>query len=152
MYKQSAAVMALFLGDAQAINLGRHHHHHHEPQYVGVRFLDTDKFADGYAVGESMGGNITINGPKEQENYKYAQKGRQWAEGYAVGESMGGNITINGPAAQENYKYAQQSSNAGVRFAEGYGDRENFGETIRSTGPEKFITTNFVQVEDPVSW
>ena len=73
MYKQSSAVMALFLGSSQAINLGKHHHPHHEPQYVGVRFLDAGKFADGYAVGESMGGNITMNGPTAQETYKYAQ-------------------------------------------------------------------------------
>jgi len=99
-----------------------------------------------------MNETITINGPKAQETYGYAQQGRQWAEGFAVGEKMNETITMNGPAAQESYKYAQQNSNAGVRFAEGYGDRENFGETIRSTGPEKFITTSFVQVEDPVSW
>jgi hypothetical protein len=99
-----------------------------------------------------MGNNITINGPKGQEGYNYAQQGRQWAEGYAVGESMGNNVTMNGPTAQENYKYAQQNSAAGVRFAEGYGDKENFGDSIRTTGPEKFLTTSFVQVEDPVSW
>jgi hypothetical protein len=141
MYKQSAAVMALFLGDAQAINLGRHHHHHHEPQYVGVRFLDSSKFADGYAVGESMGGNITINGPKEQENYKYAQQGRQWAEGYAVGESMGNNITINGPKEQENYKYAQQ----GRQWAEGYAVGESMGNNITINGPKEQENYKYAQ-------
>ena len=97
-----------------------------------------------------MGDKIVINGPTKQETYKFAQQARQWAEGYAVGESMGNNITINGPTAQENYKYAQQNSNS--RFAEGYGDKENFDEKIRTTGPEKFITTSFVQTADPVSW
>jgi hypothetical protein len=62
MYKQSAAIMALFLGDSQAINIGRHHH---QPRsYVGVRFLDANKFADGYAEGESMNTSIIVNANK----------------------------------------------------------------------------------------
>ena len=104
MYKQSSAILALFLGSSQAINLEKHHHHHHprHNENVGVRFLDTEAFIEGgYAVGESMNTNITINGPTSQENYKFAQKGdsEKFAEGYAVGESMNSSITINGPAS-----------------------------------------------------
>jgi ribosomal protein L16/L10AE len=148
--------LALFLGSSQAITTQRHHHHPHRREYVGVRFLDAEKFADGYGVGESMNTTITINGPASQETYKFAQQNqgvrfldeRKFAEGYGVGESMNSTITINGPASQETYKFAQQ----GNQFAEGFGDREYMGETIRSTGPERFITTNYVQLGDPVSW
>lgn len=159
MYKQSSAILALFLGSSEAITLEKHHHHHHPRHYenVGVRFLDTEKFAEGYGIGESMATNITINGPAGQETYKFAQQNQgvrfldneKFIEGgYAVGESMGNNITINGPAGQETYKFAQN----GNKFAEGFGDRESMEETIKTVGPEKFITTNYIQLEDPVSW
>lgn len=159
MYKQSAAILALFLGSSQAINLGHHHHHHHHPRHyqnIGVRFLDAEKFAEGYGVGEKMDESIIMNGPEKQETYKFAQQNqgvrflnqKAFAEGYAVGEKMDESIIMNGPEKQETYKFAQQ----GNEFAAGYGDREEMGETIRSTGPERFIKTTYVQLEDPVAW
>jgi len=108
MYKQSAAILALFLGSSQAINLGHHHHHHHHPRHyqnIGVRFLDAEKFAEGYGVGEKMDESIIMNGPEKQETYKFAQQNqgvrflnqKAFAEGYAVGEKMDESIIMNGP-------------------------------------------------------
>jgi hypothetical protein len=102
MYKQSSAILALFLGSTQAITLEKHHHPRHY-ENIGVRFLDTEKFIEGgYKDGESMGETITINGPVGQESYKFAQQNKNFIEGgYAVGESMNSTITTNGPTSQE---------------------------------------------------
>ena len=53
MYTKSA-ILALFLGSSSAIGLNKHHHHHHQA-------AKNKRFAEGYAIGESMGENLTMN-------------------------------------------------------------------------------------------
>ena len=39
---------------------------------------------------------------------------------------------MNGPATAESYSYAQRQHSS--RFADGFGDHEQFGETIKTNG------------------
>ena len=42
---------------------------------------------------------------------------------------------MNGPASPESYSYAQKQHRA--NFATGYGDHEQFGESIKTNGMSK---------------
>jgi hypothetical protein len=48
------------------------------------------------------------------------------------GDAFGEEITMNGPAAPESYSYAQRQHRS--NFASGYGDHEQFGESIKTNG------------------
>jgi len=50
---------------------------------------------------------------------------------------------MNGPTETESYSYAQRQHRN--RFAEGYGDSEQFGESIKTNGLKEQDTHSYVQ-------
>ena len=91
-YKQSSAVLALFLGSSKAVSLSKHHRRQ-------------GQFADGLDIvgGDNFGETITMNGPTSQETSSYAERANQkkFADGLDIvgGDNFGETITINGPAS-----------------------------------------------------
>ena len=126
-----STIVALFLGTAVAHG---HHHRHHKSESEECTGLCA-KYKAKYE-------NLLKKEHAIASEFKHLES-RFFADGYENGEKFNETIHVNDGDDGKVYEVNYPQRHTKAKFAEGYADDEEMGETITSKGPSGMVEHSY---------